>query len=80
MPKKVEKYEEKSRNFVAKKISKSVDSILENVASLAKRKDVKGIFKYFFEEVDRKAYYLLSEEWMKEDTSLIEKIGFAFKL
>lgn len=80
MSKKVEKYEEKSRDFVAKKSSKSVNSIFENFESLVKRRDIKGIFKYFFKEIDKKAYYLLSDEWMKENTSLVEKIGFAFKL
>jgi hypothetical protein len=80
MSKKVEKYEEKSRDFVAKRASKSVDSIFENFESLVKSRDIKGIFKYFFKEIDKKAYYLLSDEWIKEDTCLFEKIGFAFKL
>lgn len=80
MPKKIVKYEEKSRDFVAKKVSKSVESIFENVESLAKKRDIKGIFKYFFKEVDKKAYYLLSDEWIKENACVIERIGFAFKL
>ncbi len=80
MPRKHEIYEEKSRDFVTKKVSKSINSIIESVDSLVKRKDIKGIFKYFTKEIDKKAYYLLSSDWMKHDKSLVEKIGFTFKL
>ncbi len=80
MPRKHETYEEKSRDFVAKKVSKSINSILESVDSLVKKRDIKGIFKYFTKEIDKKAYYLLSSDWMKQDKSLVEKIGFTFRL
>ncbi len=53
---------------------------LEWVGSLVKKRDIKGIFKYFTKEVDKKAYYLLSTEWMKQEKSLVEKIGFTLRL
>ena len=80
MPKKHEIYEKKSRDFVAKRVSKSISSILENVDSLVKKRDIKGILEYFTKEIDKKAYYLLSHDWMEQDTSLTEKIGFTFRL
>lgn len=80
MPKKHEVYEEKSRDYVTKKISKSINTILESFDSLVKKKDITGIFKYFAKEIEKKAYYLLSSDWMKQDKSLVEKIGFTFKL
>ncbi len=80
MSRKDEIYEKKSLEYVSKKFSKSVESILEKMESLAKSRDIKGIFQYFSKEIDRKAYYLLSQEWMKQEEALVEKIGFVFKL